>query len=1022
MQTGFSQSAATVKEYEQTFTTYPFSDPNPIPLLTPVYPYFRYDGFTTKPVQQKWKVVELQNDYIKLLILPQIGGKIWAAIEKKRDRPFLYYNHVVKFRDIAMRGPWTSGGLEANYGIIGHTPSTATPVDYVTKQHEDGSVSCTIGVLDLLTRSQWRMEINLPNEKAYFTTRSFWYNTTPIEQPYYHWMNAGLQAGGNLEFIYPGTKYIGHEGEWNDWPMAKNGKNRAWYNQNNFGGYKSYHVFGRYTNFSGAYWHDADFGMVRYATHDDKAGKKIWIWGLSAQGMIWEKLLTDTDGQYVELQSGRLFNQNAAGSSRTPFKHHSFAPYGTDTWEEWWYPVLHTKGIVYANEWGALNLRQENGWLKIYFSPVQTFNDTLQIRAGETVLYSKAIKATPLQTFSDSVEASVNPNQLVAQLPHHDFYYNADTTADVLSRPVEAPAGFDWNSVYGLYVQGTEAMDQKFFAAAEEKLQECLKKDPNYLPALVRFSELMYRNLRYAEALQLAKRALSIDTHDGGANYYYGLANAALGNTVDAKDGFDIATLSVAYRSAGYTQLSRIYSKEKTYGHAGEYAIKALDFNRYNMDALQLLAVALRKQGDTTEYTKVFQTLISYDPLNHFTGFETYIRQPTEKNKQHAAAAIRSELPHETYLEAAIWYYNAGCVKEAQAVFTLCPPSTEAAYWLAFLSGRKVDAVTLRPDFVFPFRSETAAVLEQLLAKEDHWLLKYHLALIYHDRNRVAEAQHLLLSCGSEPAYAPFYAVRAAVCKGLPEANSLADLQKAASLDKSWRYQKLLTEYYLNQQQYRNALEVVQTFSKAHPDNYIMGMLYAKTLLLNQKYKETDAVLARLEIIPFEGATGGRELYREAKLMQAVAQLERRNYTKALSFINASKQWPEHLGVGKPYDEDMDLRLEDWLTYQCLQHRGETAAAQAALERIVAFQPRVDNTVRNFQPANAVVTAWAFEKLGQHETGVRRIKEQIKDFPDNAILLWSQSVLEKTNTTKLGATEKDANVRILERLAGLQNK
>ena len=102
------------------------------------------------PQQKDWKVVELENDYIKLTILPEIGGKIWSATEKKTNKEFLYYNHVVKFRDVAMRGPWTSGGIEANYGIIGHTPNCATPVDYITLNKEDGSVSCIIGVLDLL--------------------------------------------------------------------------------------------------------------------------------------------------------------------------------------------------------------------------------------------------------------------------------------------------------------------------------------------------------------------------------------------------------------------------------------------------------------------------------------------------------------------------------------------------------------------------------------------------------------------------------------------------------------------------------------------------------------------------------------------------------------------------------------------------------------------------------------------------------------------------------------------------------
>ena len=407
--TSLAQQKATIKEYEKIFKTYPFSDPDPVPGVGRIYPYYRFDGYTNSAVQKEWKVVELENDYIKLMILPEIGGKIWAAIEKGTGKPFLYYNHVVKFRDVSMRGPWTSGGIEPNYGIIGHTPNCATPVDYTTMTKPDGSVSCIIGVLDLLTRTSWRIDINLPADKAYFTTSSFWYNSSQIEQPYYTWMNTGIKADGNLQFIYPGTKYLGHEGEYSDWPINRqNGKDISFYKNNDFGGYKSYHVFGKYTDFFGGYWHDEDFGMGRYSTHDDKAGKKIWIWGLSQQGMIWEKLLTDTDGQYVEVQSGRLFNQSADGSTFTPFKHKGFLPHTTDVWTEYWFPVVKTKGFVAANNFGALNIKHENEFLKIYFSPLQKTDDELKITSGDKIIFSKILRLSPLQSFADSIKISGN--------------------------------------------------------------------------------------------------------------------------------------------------------------------------------------------------------------------------------------------------------------------------------------------------------------------------------------------------------------------------------------------------------------------------------------------------------------------------------------------------------------------------------------------------------------------------------------------------------------------------------------
>lgn len=1008
----FGQQASTVKEYNKVFTTYPFSDPNPIPLLSPVYPYFRYDGFTDKPVQKSWKVIELENDYIKVMILPEIGGKIWSATEKKSGKEFLYNNHVIKFRDVAMRGPWTSGGLEANFGIIGHTPNCATPVDYITRKNDDGSVSCIIGVLDLLTRSNWRMEIKLEKDKAYFTTQVFWYNTTATEQPYYHWMNAGIKAAGNLEFIYPGTRYIGHEGEYASWPVNEtNGKKINWYEENNFGTYKSYHVFGKYTDFFGAYWHDDDYGMARYGTHDDKAGKKIWIWGLSRQGMIWDKLLSDTDGQYVEVQSGRLFNQNAQGSSFTPFKHLSFAPYATDTWKEYWYPVMHTKGFVDANNYGALNLKYENGWLKVYFSPVQPINDAIEIKEGEKVLYNKQLQLKPLQVFADSVQVNADANKLVATLGENKMLYATDPEFNNLNRPVETPKDFDWNSAYGLFVQGKELMDQKYYGEAEDKLNAALAKDHNYLPAIVKMSELMYRNLRYKDALAYATKALSIDNEAGDANYYYGLANAALGNMTDAKDGFDIASLTTAYRSAAYTALSRLYLSEKNYEKTINYAERALDYNKYNIDALQLEAVAYRYKKDNTKASEVLNTILSFDPLNHFAGFEKYLWQQSDESKQQFQSLIRNELPAETYNELAIWYYDAGCKDDAWKAFEVSPVSVEKAYWQSFLKGTTVDVSKLDPALSFPFRSETGMVIEQLITKQNDWLLKYHLALIYKDRNRIEECKQLLNSCGNEPNFAPFYATRAAIFKS-DSTQVLADLQKAISLDSQWRYNKLLAEYYIEHRQYDKALAVSETYHKRDPANYIIEMLYAKTLLLNKKYKEVDALLSKMNIIPFEGATDGRELYHEAKLMQAVEQIKNKQYKKALVFINDAKQWPENLGVGKPYDADIDIRLEDWMQYLCYSKMRQKDTA-ALLQKIIAFKPMINNTVRNFLPANALVTAWAYDKMGMHDKANEWLDEQIAAFPNNKLLQWSK---EQFNNDNLIEVPNNETARILAQL------
>ncbi|HXB94307.1 MAG TPA: glycoside hydrolase domain-containing protein, partial [Puia sp.] len=924
-------SPATIREYEQSFPTYPFSDPNPIPLLSAVYPYFRYDGFSATPIQKKWKIVALENDYIRLLITPEIGGKVWAAIEKKTNRPFLYFNHSMKFRDIAMRGPWTSGGLEANYGIIGHTPACSTPVDYLTRTNEDGSASCFVGTLDLLSRSYWRVEIRLPKDQAFFTTRSFWYNTTPMEQPYYTWMNAGLPAGNDLQFIYPGNRFLGHNGEYAAWPYdSARGKDLSWYRNNDFGGPKSYHVFGKYTDFAGAYWHDAGLGMVRYGTHDDKPGKKIWIWGLSRQGMIWEHLLTDTDGQYVELQSGRLFNQNAPASSLTPFKHKSFAPYGTDSWTEYWYPVLGTDGFVAASEYGALNLRRDGNRLHILFSPARAFSDTLRITAGGITIYQRLIHASPLTLFTDSVATSANPDSLVAVLGDQLLHYAAAPGAGTLSRPLDPPAGFDWSSNYGYYLKGTEALDQKDYAQAELAFDSALKKDPFFLPALVGSANLAWRNMRFKDALTLARRALSINTEDGAANFIYGLANDRLGNISDARDGFDIAAMDPAFRSPAYDALARLYLRDGNLPRALSCTEKALTAQPQNIDALQLRAVITRLQRDAPRHAAVLSTLLSLDPLNFFALFERLATTNPAAGATIPADSfttlIRSELPQETYLELATWYDNCGQKIDAIRVLQLCPPVAEARIWLAALTHQPLDTASLDPVRAFPFRSETAAILEKLITGNDNWFLRYQLALIYYDRNRISDARALLAECTDKPAYAPFYAFRAALCPAADSAKTLHDLQRAAALDPQWRYQKLLSEYYFVHHDPVRAQTIAGNYYNFHQADYRVGMLYAKTLLLNGRFADCDALLSRLTILPFEGAKEGHDLYREALLMEAIRSMRRHQYKKALGFIARAKKWPENLGVGEPYTQDQDLRIEDWMTACCTAALNKTAA------------------------------------------------------------------------------------------------
>jgi hypothetical protein len=302
---------ASIKEEMISFRTYPYSDPDPVARMTKHYPYFRFDGFTNTAIDKEWKIVVLENDYIKVYVAPEIGGKVLGAFEKSTGEDFIYFNETVKFRDIAMRGAWTPGGIEFNFGSIGHSPSTASPVNYRMVENRDGSVSCIVGAPDLTSRTEWRVEIHLPAEKAWFETKGLWYNPTGERTSLYNWMTASTDATANLEYFFPGHTEIGHGGDAGSWPVDEKGREISLYQNNNFGGAKSYQVLGSFEEHFGTFFHDRNFGMGHWALKEERPGAKIWIWGLSRQGEIWVNLLADTNSnvQYTELQTGFLFNQ-----------------------------------------------------------------------------------------------------------------------------------------------------------------------------------------------------------------------------------------------------------------------------------------------------------------------------------------------------------------------------------------------------------------------------------------------------------------------------------------------------------------------------------------------------------------------------------------------------------------------------------------------------------------------------------------------------------------------------------------
>ena len=904
---------ATLTEGKTTMLTYGFSDPDPVanPDLTQ-YPYFRFDGYEAVGKDKEWKTVVMENDWISVTVFPEIGGKVWGAIDKTNGKEFVYYNHVVKFRDIAMRGAWTSGGIEFNFGIIGHVPSTATPVDYATRENEDGSVSCFIASYELLTRTWWTVEVNVPADKAYFTTTATYINTSPLEQPYYNWMNAAFKAGGNLQLCMPGDRYIGHGGDPHAFPKDPQGRDLSWFSQNAFGADKSYHIIGGYDGFFGAYWHDDEFGYVHYARPDEKLGRKFFCWSQARQGGIWEDLLTDTDGQYVEMQAGRMFNQpSQVQSIDTPFKNHSFAPMGNDCWTEYWYPVENIGAFQTASTFGAVStVRNGSDKATVKISPVCGGKKKVSITCGGKEVLSQDVTFSPLKPWSTDL-ASLGKGNLKVVVGDCELVYDEDPSSTLTNRPDTMPEDFDWNGVYGHCLRGDQLMNVRLYEKAAEEYAASLAIDKCYAPALRGMASFCLHCGQYEKAFDYARKAISIDTYDGVANYLYGLAAKEIGKTVEAKDGFSLATYTAAVRDASYVELAKIALSEKNWQMALTYARKC-----GNLTGKLVETVAARHLGDKETCNRILKTEAVELPLFPFFNFERCL---LSGNPGAFKETLKCELPQETLLETALWYLDCGLTDEVETLCSMTDYPT-AKYLRAYVAEKTGDSAkaanllkqanAASPEFVFPFRPEMLKVFDWAAGAGNgkDWKLNYYRALIYWRHADKDKASKLLEACGDEPDYNPFYLTRA---KLRNDAGRLSDLSKAESISQDWRTGKAIVDYYMASSQLKEACATGEKYFKKYPEKFEFGLAYADALCQDGQYSKSLKVLSGLRVMPKEGARKGHDIYRRACLGKAKDELKAGKFNACIKSVEASKIWDERLGVGKPYEELIDYTLEN---------------------------------------------------------------------------------------------------------------
>jgi hypothetical protein len=388
----------------------------------------------------------------------------------------------------------------------------------------------------------------------------------------------------------------------------------------------------------------------------------------------------------------------------------------------------------------------------------------------------------------------------------------------------------------------------------------------------------------------------------------------------------------------------------------------------------------------------LLDTLKNLDPLSHFVNFERFLWDASDANKKHFTSMIRNEMPVQTFLELGIWYDGAGQKSDALKVMEMAPSDAEVRYWRAYLAGGNLQLDNVKPGLVFPFRPETAKVISELMKNNDDWMLKYHMALLKWNGNDLDGAKALMEEIGTSTDYAPFYAARAKLYKEGDSAKQLADLEKARSLDsRQWRYARALINYWLAHNNPQKAVEISSREYRRNEENYLMAMLHVKSLMATNDYGAAEKVLDRLEILPNEGATGGRQLYHEVKLTLALRDLKEGKWKNAVKHAEEARDWPERLGSGRPYEEDIDERAENWILYQAYTKLGDEPNAQLMLEKIITHSGGRNPSLNN------VISALALRKAGREEDGKLFLENILATHPSSEIAKWALDYYEGRN-------------------------
>jgi len=963
----FSQSAVIITEVKEEIPTYTAGPPDPNPMFFfgkqsqgaegRIYPYPLYDNLTNRKSLKTYDIVYLENEFIKVGIMPELGGRIFSALDKTNNYDFIYRQHVVKPALIGLIGAWISGGLEWNIPHH-HRASTFIPVQWTREDHADGSKTVWIGELEMRHRMRWAVGYTLYPGSSILECSLRIINRTPLANSMLCFANIAVHTNEDYQVIFPpNTQWsTGHsKRSFSPWPVV-NDRDMSYYKNNSRSA--SWFAVNYEDDFVAGYDYGKKAGIMSVADHNIVAGKKFFTWGV---GSMWDDILTDDDGPYLEIMVGAYSDNQPDYSWLHPFEERAF--------EVYFYPFREIDGVKNANLDAAVNLEVKDGKAELGFYSTKTHNNAVvTLKAGERVLLEEQILINPANPYSKelTIPSGIDEHDIRASISADGRELIAYSPIRIVPQPKPEPytppgTPESIENIEVLFLAG-QRIDQFHNPSldADPYYLEVLRRDSSHVGANTEMGILSLKDARYALAEKYLKTAIRrlTDQHTTPKNvepfYYLGLALKAQGRLDEAYTAFYKAAWKEEWKSPAYFSLAEIATMRGDMKLALNFVNRSLDGNGYNLRAYALKSSILRHMGNAEEALKMAAfARQKCDPLDVNLMAEQWMAAKDPNVAKTLFATMNEHQP--TALEVAASYYNCGLWSDGLALLQQSVASaqkkTEVSpivyYYMGYFAEKLGDnakaaeyrrqAAIQSPDYVFPFQDELITVLNSAIkANPQDARAPYYLGNLLYDWQPEVATQMWERSSELDPGLAITWRNLAIAYSHQSgegaHAKAVASLEKAVAiknphpthfmeLDRLYQASKIPVEKRLALLE-KNQNVVVKS------DEALGNLINLKNFA--GKAEESLKLLRSRVFSIWEGgqAFNTGQAWADANIVNGLQQFKNKRYREAIASLEAVYEPPENLRAEQRFEQrDALINYYTGLAYEALRDKEKARVA-----------------------------------------------------------------------------------------------